>query len=226
MYLSGATYAPVVSVAALLDSINPCAFSVLFLTIAFLMSMNAGRREVLRIGGAYIVGIFVAYLGIGLGILKALSVLGVPHIMSTFGSLLIIAIGLWSIVGALFPQAKVALGIPQRAHRSIAVLMERASVPAALLLGMFVGVCEFPCTGGPYLMILGLLHDESTFYQGLGYLIWYNLIFVSPLIIALFVAGDERIIVRMKEWRHSAGKSARIYAGIAMILLGTILLVV
>ena len=45
---------PLISVAALLDSINPCAFSVLFLTIAFLMSMGAMRSSVLRIGGAYI----------------------------------------------------------------------------------------------------------------------------------------------------------------------------
>jgi len=57
---------PLVGVAALIDSINPCAFSILLLTIAFLMSIGKVRSSVLAIGSAYILGIFVVYLVIGL----------------------------------------------------------------------------------------------------------------------------------------------------------------
>src|SRR3972149_6844283 len=49
---------PLVVVAALIDSINPCAFSILILTIAFLFSVGKLRSSVLEIGSAYILGIF------------------------------------------------------------------------------------------------------------------------------------------------------------------------
>src|SRR3989338_7590233 len=63
---------PLVSISALIDSINPCAFSILLLTIAFLFSLGALRGNIIRIGIAYISGIFIAYLSIGLGMLSVL----------------------------------------------------------------------------------------------------------------------------------------------------------
>ena len=65
---------PLVGVAALIDSINPCAFSILILTIAFLFSIGKFRSSILKIGGSYIFGIFVVYMLIGLGILQALHI--------------------------------------------------------------------------------------------------------------------------------------------------------
>ncbi|MBI3916044.1 MAG: hypothetical protein HY322_03440 [Betaproteobacteria bacterium] len=50
---------PLVGVAALIDSINPCAFSILILTIAFLFSLGRLRSSVLEIGSFYILGIFL-----------------------------------------------------------------------------------------------------------------------------------------------------------------------
>jgi cytochrome c biogenesis protein CcdA len=226
LWLLGASLAPVVSLAALLDSVNPCAFSVLFLTIAFLLSINASRATVMRIGIAYIVGIFVVYLGIGLGILQVLSFFGVPHFMSKVGASLVLALGVWSLIASAYPESKAHLGIPKKAHRYIAILMEKASVPTALVLGVFVGLCEFPCTGGPYLMILGLLHDASTYYQGLGYLIWYNIIFVSPLALILMIASDEGMLAKVKTWRSTEGGKARIWGSIAMMALGIGLLLI
>src|SRR3990167_4850737 len=64
---SGKLFLPLVVVAALIDSINPCAFSILLVTIAFLFSVGKLRRNILAIGGVYILGIFLAYLLIGLG---------------------------------------------------------------------------------------------------------------------------------------------------------------
>lgn len=226
LWLLGAHLTPVVSLAALLDSVNPCAFSVLLLTIAFLMSVDASRGTVLRIGVSYIIGIFVIYLGIGLGILKVLSFFGIPHFMSKVGASLVIALGVWSLISSAYPEAKVHLGIPKKAHRYIALLMEKASIPTALTLGAFVGICEFPCTGGPYLMVLGLLHDASTFYQGLGYLVWYNLIFVAPLAFILLIASNETMLDRLKAWRKSESATARIWGSVALMALGVGLLLI
>lgn len=79
MYLPKITL-PTVIVAAAVDGINPCAFTVLLLFItAMLATMQAGeqslhaiRARILSLGGIYIAAVFLTYLGLGVGMLKAL----------------------------------------------------------------------------------------------------------------------------------------------------------
>ena len=84
---------PLVAVSAILDSVNPCAFSVLILTIAFLMSIGSLRSKILRLGGVYILGIFSVYLLIGLGLLRVLHLFNTPHFMGRLGAALLIVLG-------------------------------------------------------------------------------------------------------------------------------------
>src|SRR3990167_8246300 len=181
---------PLVSVAALIDSINPCAFGILLLTIAFLLSLQKTRSSILKIGGVYIFGLITVYILIGLGILQALHLFDTPHFMAKVGAALLIALGGINLINEFFPAFPIKLRIPQVAHAKMASLMNKASLPAVFLLGVLVGLCEFPCTGGPYLMVLGLLHDAQTQFRGFGYLIWYNLIFILPLVVILMIASD------------------------------------
>ncbi len=211
---------PLVSVSALIDSINPCAFSILLLTIAFLFSLGRQRKDILAIGGTYIAGIFVVYVLIGLGILQTLHLFNTPHFMAKVGASILILFGILSITGELFPAFPVKLRIPHAAHGKMAKLMEVGSLPAAFGLGALVGVCEFPCTGGPYLMILGLLHDSGTYVTGLGYLALYNLIFVLPLAVILFAAGDERLLAKAQEFKRTNTRRMRLWGGAAMVALG------
>src|SRR3989344_8944127 len=90
----GSWLLPLVAVAALLDSINPCAFSILLLTIAILFSLGKLREKVLLIGFSYIFGLFLVYMLIGLGLLQALHIFNVPHFMGKLGAVFLIALGL------------------------------------------------------------------------------------------------------------------------------------
>src|SRR3989344_5076888 len=67
---AGAWLLPLVLASAVLDSVHPCSFSILLITIAFLFGLQMTREKILRIGGMYIAGIFASYLLIGLGILQ------------------------------------------------------------------------------------------------------------------------------------------------------------
>lgn len=214
---------PLVIVSSLIDSINPCAFSVLLITIAFLAQAGSSRSGILRLGGAYIAGIFVVYLLIGLGILKALHLFNTPHFMAKAGAALLIAVGLVDILGQFFPSFPLKLRIPKSAHGAIAGLMGKASVSAAFLLGVLVGMCEFPCTGGPYLMVLGLLHDTGTYWSGFGYLILYNIVFVLPLVIILFIASDRALLGKVQEWKKNETSAMRLWGGVAMVVLGILI---
>lgn len=215
---------PLVTVAALIDSVNPCAFSVLLLTIAFLFSVGRLRTGVLKVGGMYVLGLFVAYLLIGLGIFQALHLFATPHFIAKIGALLLIALGIVNILGDLFPRFPIRFRIPEAFHHRMAMFMERASLPTAFALGGLVGLCEFPCTGGPYLTVIGLLRDSSTYLQGLGYLLYYNVVFVVPLMVILLIASNRLVLDRVQSWQDARKRQMRLGSGIAMVALGVVIL--
>ncbi|MFH0806121.1 MAG: cytochrome c biogenesis protein CcdA [Candidatus Brennerbacteria bacterium] len=221
---SGGTWLmPLIVAAALVDSVNPCAFSVLILTIAFLFSIGKLRSDALKIGGVYILGIFVAYTLIGLGILQTLSFFNIPHFMGKVGASLLILVGALNLINEFFPKFPVKLKIPDAAHHTMARLLEKSSMWLTFLLGAFVGICEFPCTGGPYLAALGLLHDQATYVSGLSYLLLYNLIFVVPLIVILAIASNPALLEKVRAWQKQERSVMRWAGGAAMIAIGAIM---
>ncbi|MDP3974714.1 MAG: cytochrome c biogenesis protein CcdA [Candidatus Jorgensenbacteria bacterium] len=211
---------PLIIAAALVDSINPCAFSVLILTIAFLFSIGKLRSDALKIGGLYILGIFVAYTLIGLGILQTLHFFDIPHFVGKIGASLLIIAGVLNLINEFFPRFPLKLKIPDAAHHTMSRLLEKGSAPLVFLLGAFVGLCEFPCTGGPYLAALGLLHDQATYATGLSYLLLYNLIFVVPLVVILAIASNPALLEKVRVWQREKRSVMRWAGGAAMVALG------
>src|SRR3989304_448884 len=57
----GAWLLPLVLISSLLDSVHPCSFSILLITIEFLFGLQLSREKILQIGGVYIAGMFAAY---------------------------------------------------------------------------------------------------------------------------------------------------------------------
>ena len=220
---SGTWLLPLVLVSALLDSVHPCSFSILLITIAFLFGMQLTRKKILQIGGTYIAGIFMAYFLIGLGILKVLHLFNTPHFMGKLGATLLIAFGIINILNELFPNFPIKLKIPSVSHTAMGRLMEKASFPAAFGLGLLVGICQFPCMGGPYLMVIGLLKDQVTYLSGSGYLLLYNLILIIPLVAVLWISADKLVVDKVQEWKKTNMKGFKFWAGLAMIIIGILI---
>src|SRR3989339_2055408 len=214
---------PLVLISALLDSVHPCSFSILLITIAFLFGMQLTRKKILQVGGTYIAGIFIAYFLIGLGILKVLHLFNTPHFMGKLGASLLIIFGVINIINELFPKFPLKLKIPSFSHTTMGRLMEKASFPAAFGLGLLVGICQFPCMGGPYLMVIGLLRDQVTYLAGFGYLLLYNFILSLPLIAVLLLAADKVTVDKVQEWKRTNMKGVKFWAGLAMIIIGILI---
>lgn len=220
MSQGGVWLLPLVFFSSLLDSVHPCSFSILLITIAFLFSVQMERKRVLQVGGMYIFGIFAAYFLIGLGLLKVLHLFNTPHFMGKLGSTLLIVFGLLNLANYFFPNFPIKLKIPSFTHNKMAGLLEKTSTLAAFGLGLLVGICQFPCMGGPYLMVIGLLRDQVTYYTGFGYLLFYNMILILPLAAVLYIAADKTILHKVGEWKRTKMNGVRLWAGIAMIILG------
>lgn len=217
---------PLVLISSLLDSVHPCSFSILLITIAFLFGLQMTRKKILQLGGLYIFGIFASYLLIGLGILKVLHLFNTPHFMGKLGATILILFGIINLLNRFFPNMPIKLKMPSITHKPMAALMEKTSAIAAFGLGVLVGICQFPCMGGPYLMVIGLLHDQVTYTTGFWYLFLYNAILIVPLALVLWVAADKAMVDKMQEWKLGNLSRVRLIAGIAMISIGALILFV
>ena len=93
---------PTVIIAGAVDGINPCAFTVLLLFItALLTTLKAGeqnititRARLVGMGSIYIGAVFLTYLALGVGLLKAADFFTRQHLPARLGALVAILIGL------------------------------------------------------------------------------------------------------------------------------------
>lgn len=215
---------PLVVVSSLVDSINPCAFSILIVSIIFLFGIGRTRENIFKFGLAYIFGIFLVYFLIGLGLLQVLHIFSIPHFMSKLAAMLLIVFGTINILETIFPNFPIRFAIPHSIHGKMNDLVKRVSLLAMIALGALVGLCEFPCTGGPYLTVIGLLHDSQTYWSGAFYLILYNIIFILPLIVILLIASNKDLVDRVQQFQRTNRIHMKVTAGLIMIVLAFVIL--
>lgn len=211
---------PAVVVTGLLDSVNPCAFAVILLLLAFLFTLRQSRQRILRLGGVYILMIFLVYFAIGLGLLQAVRISSDPHFVARAGSWILIGLGAINLTEYFFPQFPLKLHMPRFAGAKTQELIGRSSLPATMAAGVLVGLCTFPCSGGVYVSIITLLNAETTMAWGVAYLGLYNLLFVLPLIVVLSAVGNRAAAKRWARWERVHARPIRLWYGLAMVLLG------
>ncbi|MFH1452303.1 MAG: cytochrome c biogenesis protein CcdA [archaeon] len=206
----------VVVVAALIDSINPCAFGVLLFLMAVLLSMGSAKRA-FRAGMFYTFVIFLVYLMAGLGVMKILGS------MSDLDSVKMV-VGIIVLVGAVieikdfFWEGKgISLKIPTKARPLLEKYVHKGTLPAIFILGAIVALVELPCTGGIYLAILSLISESGVL--GLTYLILYNFVFVLPLVFITFFIYRGTKVEGINIWVQNNKRYMRLAAGLVMILL-------
>ena len=214
---------PAVITAALIDSINPCAFAVLIFLLTYLVSLRE-RRRVLIAGLIYISAVFVVYFLSGLGLFALVQQAGIAGIVATIAAVIAIIAGIINVVDAVRDKAIPTLSIPASQKDRIQDYVTQATLPAAFLLGALVSIVELPCTGGVYLAILGMLSSSMTLSAGLPYLLLYNAIFVTPLVVILLVVYAGVSADTLETMRLGGRRWMRGMIGVFLIVLGILML--
>ncbi len=214
---------PAVLLTGLLDGINPCALAILLFFVSFLFTIRKTRLSVARMGAVYIGAVYVVYFLIGLGLLRASTLLE-GHWLGQAGAALLVLLGLINLLGAIFPNFPIRLEVPEGSKEGLQKWMYRATLPTTLVLGVLVGLHTFPCSGGPYVAVLGLLSSRTDFWGGVGYLVLYNLMFVLPLVVVLILSLDPVLGGKIQAWERDSSRAVRAVTGGAMALLGAALL--
>ena len=214
---------PIIIGAALVDGLNPCALAVLIFLLVTIMAVGS-RRRMLQVGFTYIGAVFLFYFISGLGVFAMVQVSGIPKIFSTVAAAIAIIAGIVMIKEAVYPGRGLLLVIPESKKGTITRYIHEATLPAAFVLGILVGIFELPCTGGIYLAILSMITSKMTFSAGLPLLILYNVAFVVPLLVTLAIVYFGIPPERLESWRNEQRSMIRLVMGLFMIGIGIIVL--
>ena len=215
---------PVITGAALVDSINPCAIAVLIILLETLL-LTGGKNRALKVAGFFIIGVYLTYLVLGLGLYSALTFLPWDAIAFYFHKILgvlAIIIGLFNIKDFFFYGKGFLMEIPRTWRPKLGTFLHKTTNPlGAFVAGFIFTFFELPCTGGPYIFALGVLAKNVSRMTSFWLLLYYNLIFVLPLIIiaGLIYLGFLNI-EHTARWREKNVKLLHFIAGLLMVVLG------
>ena len=231
MYLPKITL-PTVMVAAAIDGINPCAFTVLLLFItSMLATLQAGGRGINTIrarllgqGGIFIAAVFLTYLALGMGLLKTLDFFTRQHLPARIGALAAILFGLWMLKDFFLPELGWRLQAPSQIGTTAREMARKATVPALIVGGFLIGLCTVPCSGAVYLGVLSLLALQPSALLGYSYLILYNLIFILPLVVILIAASARPTLNRLAHWNLHHKEWVRLALGSGVVVMGLLIL--
>ncbi|KKU48726.1 hypothetical protein A3H10_02840 [Candidatus Uhrbacteria bacterium RIFCSPLOWO2_12_FULL_46_10] len=215
--------------AALIDSINPCVFGVLIFLVAFMTKLFKSPRRMLLGGLLYSAVVYITYLLIGFGILKLALNTGLATTFYWVAALIAIIAGLLEIkdyfwYGRGFTLQIVPGGAERIKYYTNKIEGMEGRHPALLFLtivglGIFVVLVELPCTGAPYLAILGLL-SQGEFAAAVPLLLLYNLIFILPLLVIIGISYFGTSSERLEAWRQEHRGLMRLGIGLFMLILG------
>ncbi len=197
----GFTFAVVLS-AGLLDGLNPCAFATIIFFLSYLQVARRTPTQIMQVGVAFVLGVFIAYFAIGIGFYSLIGQLTtlepVARAVNWILAGLVLVICILSIRdGILCLRGKLeetALQLPRPLKLRINALVRSGVkhshfVTAAFLTGMAIALLELACTGQMYApTIMLVLQSGAERLAAFGYLLVYNLAFILPLLIIILLA--------------------------------------
>lgn len=187
--------------AGLVDSINPCAFATIVFFLSYMsLVLKKSKLELVLAGTAFIVGVFITYLGVGIGLFNA--VLALTNILK-YTKVLYTVIGVFLLVLAArhvyeaavlkksgnMDDAEVKLKLPGRIREKIEKLITSISgakylLPIVFITAVVITLLELVCTGQVYLPAIIYLTSVPEYrLTAYFYLILYCFLFVLPLIV-------------------------------------------
>jgi len=208
--------------AAIVDSINPCAIAVLLILLSALLA-TGDKKKALRAGFAFTISIYIVYFLFGLSLFSALQISGLSFWFNKIIGILAIIIGLANIKDYFrYGAGGFVMEIPRRWRPTLKNVLSKVTSPlGAFFMGFVVCLFELPCTGGPYIFILGLLAERTTRVAAIPILLLYNLFFVLPLlIITILIYAGFTSIEKTTEWKERNIRILHLIAGVIMLALG------
>ncbi len=209
--------------AAVVDSINPCAIAVLLILLGALMLASESKKRALYGGLAFTSSIYIGYFLFGLGVTSAFHFSGLAGWLYKIIGVLAILIGLANLKDFFFYGAGgFVMEIPRSWRPKLKSFLNKITSPwGAFLAGFVVLLFELPCTGGPYFFVIGLLSQTDSLIKTIPTLLFYNLVFVLPLLIITgLIYWGKSSVEKANEWKDKNIRLLHLIGGLIMLALG------
>lgn len=215
---------PAVTLAGIVDGFNPCAIGMMIMLLGYLVVFSEQKRRLLLYGFAYIASVYVTYLLIGLAFYGIVSKIHESGFITWFNLVtggLLLGAGAIQLKDVYWPDRGPHLRIPSVSRHTLMKLMEKGSLPATIALGIIVTVLETPCSIPLYMGTIAILQQSGLpdILVSLAFL-YYNLLFVLPLIVILILVWRGMATFHLAEWRHQAEKRMHLLIGSALVITG------
>ena len=184
------------------------------------------KKRMLKFGIVYIFFVFLTYLAMGFGLLFFIQRLNIGKPLNFVVAIIVIILGLTEIKDYFRYGKGISLQIPKKHAKKIMHSINNLTFTGSILLGVFVAAAELPCTGGPYIAITSLLADIGFSWDVFIKLFIYNIIFVFPLIVILFLVYFGMSTEKIKSWKEDKKKWMRLFMGLVMVTLGVLLILI
>lgn len=219
----------IIIAAALADSINPCVFGVLIFLLAYMTKVFKNTARMLIAGLIYITAVYLTYFLIGVGIFTLAYTAGFAKPFYWFAASIAIAAGLFEVKDyfwygkgfslQMLPGAAERIKKYSNTMETMETNHPALSLAVAAFLGIFVVFVELPCTGAPYLAILGML-SKGAYAAGIPLLLLYNLVFILPLFVIVGLVHAGHTSKTLEKWRKEHRGLMRLGIGLFLLTLG------
>lgn len=215
---------PLVSVAGIVDGLNPCAIGMLLLLLGYLIVFAKKPEKVLAIGGLYIVTVFLTYLTLGLAFYKGIGLIQQSEWFGWVNRILggvLLVVGLIQVKNFFAPEVGPTLKIPFRARDRLMGLIEKSTAKTTVALAVVVTILETPCSLPLYVGTAAVLSQSGLPSLVVAlYFVYYNLLFVLPLVVLLLMVWKGKQVTELSEWKHKAEKWMQLLLGVVVIGVG------
>jgi len=215
------------SVAALTNGLNPCGIGMMITFLGYLVVFGGKgktKNYVFKTGAVYIGSVFVTYLLTGLlfyGVAYYIQRWWLASIFKYLVGLVLTTAGLIQLKDVFFPDFPIHLKMGMGGFEKVTRLMAKASFGVTILIGFLTTVFSTPCMLPLYIGTTAVIARSGLpMIKVLGFFLYYNLIFILPLIVVLIVMAGGRKVVDMKEWEHKNTKWLRLILGVVLVGVG------
>ena len=133
--------------------------------------------------------------------------------------------GLVQIKDVFFPDLPIHLRMSGKGFAKLGVLMESASVGMSFIVGFLTTAFSTPCMMPLYIGTATVLaRSGMEMYKIFFYFLYYNLVFILPMLVIWLVVSFGKGVLEMKEWEHKWGKWMRLAMGLMMIWAGWVIM--
>ncbi len=221
---------PLVTVAGLVDGLNPCAVGMIILLLGYLIVFAGKPDRVFRTGLVYIIAVYLTYLAVGLFFYKSVQVLHFSSLRDYFNlglGLVLLGAGIINVKDYFHLDKKgFHLQIPEASRPFLLKWVEKVSLFSAAILGVLVTLFEAPCSLPIYVGTANILSNANLpIFWVFGYFIYYNFLFILPLIIIWLLIWRGGDIAGFKEWEHRARKWMKLSIGSLLIVIAIWILI-